>query len=138
LAVLDGIKVWLARPAPEVGTPVLELMPANAALRQVRFKGAWEGIERKVAPLRTESSGSELPYRLSKGTSTSLWLTQDVKVPERGVLVAAHAQRSWLSPWNRAVAYLTDGALFVRELRGNGCPETPRPCFSRKRKMREG
>lgn len=114
---LVGIKFKLMNPPPPVGTPVLELIPFNAALRQVRFRGAWESRDPEVVPLDNRTQINPLQFGTSRGEANSLWLTLAEEKPGRGVLIAPHASRAWISPWDRAVAYLTDGALFVRTIK---------------------
>lgn len=112
-------KFFLVRnPVPPPGAPVLEVMPANGALRPVRFKGAWTEREVAVPRIATQDVRSPMILGVSRGEARSLWLTQGEKAPTAGVLVAAQADQAWLSPRNRAVAYVTDGALFVRAIRG--------------------
>ncbi len=102
-------------PPPPIGASVLELMPANATLRQVRFKGPWVDRELAQNDLRTMSRPANLQFGQSGYAANSLWLVRG-KEPRDGVLLAAHADQSWISPGMGAVAYLTDGALFVRTL----------------------
>lgn len=101
---------------PPVGTTVMELMPSNAVLRPVRFKGEWTSNAPETPFLNDVTQTSPLQLGNSKDASQSLWLTRDQKRPTQGVLVAADASRSWISPENKLVAYITNGALFVREI----------------------
>ncbi len=108
-------KLFLAKkPAPPIGTPVLEVMPGNGALRQVRFRGEWVSEEPELPPIGSSSKVHSLPFGVSRGQAHGLWLTRGEENPEEGVLIAPHAGEAWLAPRNRAVAYLVDGALFVR------------------------
>lgn len=102
-------------PPPPVGATVLELMPSNAALRQVRFKGPWQHREMSQDDVRTFSRATNIQFGGAAFTANSLWLVRG-KQPTDGLLLAAHAEKSWIAPGSAAVAYLTDGALFVREL----------------------
>lgn len=111
-------KFFVARkPAPPVGAPVLEVMPANGALRPVRFRGEWESESPDDRPLALQDMPAALQFGISRGEARSLWLTAGEDRPNAGVMIAPHADRSWLAPRNRAVAYLADGALFVRAIR---------------------
>jgi hypothetical protein len=110
-------KFFLAGPpTPPAGHPVLEVVPSNGALRQVRFRGAWEEVEPEVEPLGSVAQKSPLRIGVSRGEANSLWLTRGEEAPERGVLITPHGGQVWLAPRNRAVAYVVDGALFVREI----------------------
>jgi hypothetical protein len=108
-------RLWVARAAPEAGAAVLELMPANAVLRQVRFKGAWQYPRGLTDPLALLTRQSTIQLGQDQSLANSLWLVRakdDKK--SRGALIAAHADKGWLAPWNVGVAYMIDGALFVR------------------------
>lgn len=63
-----------------------------------------------------QSQIESLQFGRSQGQANSLWLTRGEEKPDQGVLVAASASLAWLAPQHRAIAYLTDGALFVREI----------------------
>jgi hypothetical protein len=106
----------LLMPTPDVGATVLELMPSNAVLRQVRFKGPYADQKKAIKPLAPAGVESKLQFGVSIGSAHSLWLTSGQPKAEEGVLIAAHSDKSWLAPDNRAIAYRTDGALFVRQI----------------------
>jgi hypothetical protein len=107
-----GRMFWARTPVPETGSNVLELMPSNAVLRPVRFRGPFESVGPPKTAMETKSHPVELRFGPSKGSANSLWLGQE----SDSVLVAAHADEGWLSPWTRSIAYLTDGALFFRSI----------------------
>ncbi len=110
-------KLWVASPAPPpLGSPVLEVMPANGALRPVRFKGAWSSPVPENLGLAPRSVHSRLELGLAKGSANSFWLTLKALQDGPGSLIAANASQAWLAPWNTAVAYVTDGALFVKRI----------------------
>lgn len=112
----SNLALWIAKPPPPpVGATVLELMPANASLRQVRFKGPWQYRELAQNDVRTLSRPTNVQFGTAAFTANSLWLVRG-KQPVDGLLLAAHSERSWIAPDATAVAFLTDGALFVREL----------------------
>jgi hypothetical protein len=113
----DGnLALWIAKPPPPpVGATVLELMPANASLRQVRFKGPWQDRALPQNDLRAITRPSNIQFGSTAAAADSLWLVSG-KEPRDGILLAAHAEKSWIGPGSAAVAYLTDGALFVRLL----------------------
>jgi hypothetical protein len=109
----------LAQPI-EPGAPVLECMPSNAVMRQVRFPGAHEPTdhEPKTAP-------KFVLQGMTEGGATegvqSLWLvqptTEDGAKPWKPVLVSAQAEGHWLAESERAIAFTWSGALFVRTVR---------------------
>ncbi len=109
--------VKLAAPAPPAGTDVLEVVPSNGVLRPVRFRGEWESRDPEgLLPLATRQSVSTLQLGVSQGQANSLWLIREGDKADQGVLIAAHGSRAWVAPLNAAVAYVTDGALFVRAM----------------------
>lgn len=119
--VKDGLLAlnlkWVAAPpAPPIGAAVLELMPQNGVLRQVRFRGPWEEVKAEHAYIASIDQPVLLNLGRSKAQSKSIWLVEGDKAPESGTLISSNAAQAWISPKIRAVAYLTDGALFIREL----------------------
>jgi hypothetical protein len=116
-ALLDGVNglsFKLVPPAPPVGASVFEVVPSNGVLRPVRFKGPWSSAPEKPRALESKSNPSQLAFGQIRGSSTSLWLMVGKTV---GTMVAAHANQATIAPQDRAVAYITDGALFVREIK---------------------
>jgi hypothetical protein len=109
-----ALEFKLVPPAPPVGASVFEVVPANGVLRPVRFKGAWQGAPTKPAKFESKTSTSQLVFGQVRGNSNSLWLMTGKTA---GVMVAAHATRATIAPGDGAVAYVTDGALFVREIK---------------------
>jgi hypothetical protein len=108
-----GFKLWIAPPKPAVGAAVLELMPANAILRQVRFGGAWEEKAKQAEPLALTTRPTNMQFGQASYIANSLWLTSE-KDKFTGIMLAAHSDKAWMAPKNAGVAYTTDGALFVR------------------------
>lgn len=104
------------RAAPAEGTNVLEVIPSSAALRQVAFQGPWQEKPKQVAEMVPQPKRTVLDFGVSKGQVNSLWLTLPQEGIDRGILISAQATNSWLAPENRAVAYISDGALFVRSI----------------------
>jgi hypothetical protein len=100
-------------PAPPVGASVFEVVPSNGVLRPVRFKGPWVEAPGKPPAFQSKSNPSQLAFGQMHGSSTSLWLMTG---KTDGLLVAAHANQASIAPLGRAIAYVTDGALFVREI----------------------
>lgn len=103
-------------PTPPTGATVLELMPQNATLRSVRFKGPWQDKPRPPVELFPMPQNNLLSLGRSKGQANSLWLTVPSDKGQSGQLVAAQASSGWISPTGQAVAYITDGALFIRTI----------------------
>lgn len=117
---LRSYKVAIAIPpsAPLAsGSAVLELMPSNAYLRPVKFKGPWVWQGPQFAVMTPQAKRSLLDFGVSKGQANSLWLTLPKTQIDQGVLITPNASTAWLAPENRAVAYLTDGALFVKPIK---------------------
>jgi hypothetical protein len=104
----------LVPPPPPIGASVFEVVPSNGVLRPVRFKGSWATAPAKPKILESKSNPSQLVLGQLRGSSSSLWLMSG---KSSGVLVAAHANQALIAPDERAVAYITDGALFVRTIR---------------------
>ncbi|MBS1713843.1 MAG: hypothetical protein JST30_05850 [Armatimonadetes bacterium] len=106
---------WLAKPSPPpTGSDVAEVVPSNGVLRPVRFRGPWEDAVSEW-PLLTDVN-RPMPLRFDPKTESanSVWLVLKSDPEKAGTLVGADVDRVWVSPWNNAVAYLVDGALFVR------------------------
>src|SRR5207253_4214112 len=83
-------------PAPPTGSTVLELMPQNATLRQVRFRGPWTEAEVAVPALAPFELPVMLEFGRSKGQAMSLWLTRgEQKKNDQGSLIAASASQAW-------------------------------------------
>jgi|GEM_PF-2436255 len=134
----------LVPPSPPAGSPVLEVVPANGVLRPVRSPGPWVDQPKPLVALRPADGQSWLEFKTMRGSAHSLWLvrakprsvrssgnvfilsgsTQNggASQPETsntadlGVLVAANADSSDLAPDGRSIAYITDGALFIRRI----------------------
>lgn len=116
---LSGRMLWVAsRPAPPAGTPVLEVIPANGAVREIKFPGPWEWDRPNVTPLDVELNPQRLEFRGEAGHSQSLWLVPGGDKRAKGIFVSAQADKPSIAPENRAVGYLTDGVLFVRKMTG--------------------
>ena len=114
--MLTGLTLKMQPPAPPAGTLVLEVVPSNGALRPVRSPGPWVGVPQVATTLGTESHRTWLDFGRSRGDANSLWLMQGPKQDAVGALVAANANSAAISPADKAVAYITDGALFVRRI----------------------
>lgn len=121
--VLDDLKgqltsffLKLAPMAPPIGTPVLEVVPSNGVLRQVRSPGPWVETTAPESTVTPRSHPVHLDFGRSRGEANSLWLIAGDKDNPTAVLVAAQAQEAILAPQDKAIAYVTDGALFVRRI----------------------
>lgn len=107
-----------ARRAPEAGTPVLELMPWNAGLRQVRSRGPH--LEGDAIPaVQADLQPAQVLAAQRSGSSGSLWMvpaSDDSKHVSGSLLITAEGERAWFDPQQSYVAYETAGALFVRKI----------------------
>lgn len=114
LALDKSLRLRFMPPVPPTGATVLELMPQNATLRQVRFKGAWNEAYPRLTPIASQNIPVLLNFGRSKGQTNSVWLTPAKQQAETGVLVTPYASQAWIAPMHTSVAYLTDGVLFIR------------------------
>lgn len=103
--------------APPTGATVMELMPQSAILRQVKFRGSWVDAPFATSPIASQDHPIIVEFGRSKGQSKTIWLTSANKGAETGVLVSSNASQAWISPKSDIVAYLTDGALFIRTIK---------------------
>ena len=107
----------LAPPTPPTGSNVLELMPSNAALRPVRFRGPWVEKHEEYTPLAPYNQPIVLQYDRSNAQDSSVWIKRGKEKGNPATLLGVHVSDSWLSPTESAVAYVIDGALFVRPIK---------------------
>ncbi len=114
LSAGNALRLRFTPPPPPLGATVLELMPQNATLRQVRFKGAWNEVAPNLTPITSQNIAVNLNFGRSKGQTNSVWLTGPKQQAETGVLVTPFASQAWIAPRHTSVAYLTDGVLFIR------------------------
>jgi len=119
------------------GESILECVPANGALRNVKFPGYFEAKPPPMLFPYAFPSNQELKLGRSQASANSLWLvpqivaqpqtvaaeatpssdvTALVAVPKEGILVSAQADAWWPSPYTRSVAFAWNGALFVRSV----------------------
>ncbi|MFI5387686.1 MAG: hypothetical protein ACHQ50_16375 [Fimbriimonadales bacterium] len=151
-SAIQGLILKMQPPSPPAGTPVLEVVPSNGVLRQVRSPGPWVEKPEEETNLQQADNRSWIDYKRMRGSSHSLWLvlvkpgpnqitgdgngsvivdngtirvtgsgngsvtTDVVRDDAAGVLVAANADSAELAPRAIAIAYITDGALFVRKI----------------------
>lgn len=132
---LDGRAFFLRmRPNIDVGATVLECVPSNGALRQVRFTGYSDGIPGPEEYPMPWSKPHQLVMGKSKEGTSALWLVKELPrsevppedgqvrapaaldEPDWGVLISAQADSVWPAPYTRAVAFTWNGALFVRSI----------------------
>ena len=104
-------------PTPPTGSQVLELMPSNAVLRPVRFRGPFVPVYAGGIPLVPRSQSIVLQYEKSSAQDNSVWIKRGTQKGTPATLLAVHASQTWLSPKQSAVAYVIDGALFVRTIK---------------------
>jgi hypothetical protein len=103
---------------PLAGASVFELIPSSAILRPVRFRGPWASRTSEVEPFQSRSHTAHIQLGTSRGASNSLWISppKDAKNVDQAVLVSGNAGQAWIAPANLYVAFLTDGALFVKSI----------------------
>ena len=106
----------LSPPVPTMGTNVLELMPSNAILRPVRFRGAWNGGNELSAMVVPQNQSILLHFDQSNAQDISVWLTRGAEKGAPATLVAVHVTDTWLPTTKTGVAYTIDGALFFRPI----------------------
>lgn len=104
-------------PTPATGANVLELMPSNAVLRPVRFRGPWQPVNSGREPLIPRNQSVVLQFDRSNAQDNSVWIKRGTQAGTPATLLGVHVSQTWLSPNQNAVAYLIDGALFVRTIR---------------------
>ncbi len=108
----------LVQPKPNIpiGNEGLELMPSNGILRQVRFQGYWAGED--AAPVTTQlvPQHHSLSFKESSAGTKALWLTPNVKDPQKGILISPQSEQAWLHPNGRTVAFTVNGVLFVKTI----------------------
>jgi hypothetical protein len=111
----SALTLRLRMPAPPIGTPVYEVVPANGVLRPIRFRGEWRPAPTREARIHPKQKSVTLSLSRGGGEANSLWLVPDVEgsIP---ALVTPHAQLASLAPNGSAVAYAVDTALFVRSI----------------------
>ncbi|MBI1331921.1 MAG: hypothetical protein GC165_03480 [Armatimonadetes bacterium] len=112
-----SIEFRRAVPMPETNSPVFELMPSNASLRPVRFRGPFESKPRNRPVLTPRTKSIVLQYEQSDAQDSSVWIKRGTEKNSPATLLAVHASRTWMSRDQNAVAYIIDGALFVRTIK---------------------
>lgn len=105
--------------APETGSNVLEMMPSNGVLRPVRFRGPFVREPRNAQPLIQKNQAIMVQFDKSNAQDNSVWLKRGPQAGTPATLVAVHASDTWLAPKENAVAYVIDGALFIRPILKN-------------------
>lgn len=104
-------------PAFKPGETVLECMPANGGLRQIRFMGPYVWSRRQASAVRVFRRQDEPKMGALTAHVQSLWLVPPgEKAPSKGILISAQAEESYVAPKESAVAFLCHGSLFVRKI----------------------
>ncbi len=109
-------RVKMSPPVPKSGTTVMELMPTNAILRPIRFRGPWVSTGAAGVKLVPQNQSLVLHFDQSNAQDTSVWLTRGTQKGAPAALVAVHVSDTWLPDTKNAVAYTIDGALFFRSI----------------------
>ncbi len=102
---------------PATGSNVFELMPSNAVLRPVRFRGPWQPVSVGREPLIPRNQPIVLQFDRSNAQDNSVWIKRGTEAGTPAKFLGVHVSQTWLSPNQNAVAYLIDGALFVRTIK---------------------
>lgn len=105
-----------AAPSLQEGSTVMEVMPQNGVLRAVRYRGPWVETPKRGLAIETITQPFLVDFGRSKGQGVSLWLTALGTKAESGTLITPNARQAWTAPNYKAVAYVTDGALFIRRI----------------------
>ena len=123
------------QPSIALGATCFECMPANGALRTVKFPGYFE---EKPGPEGFPVAHTKLIRMVlgkSESPAQSLWLVTDepqqeivaegqparpAAEPKGGVLVSAQADSVWPSLYTRSIAFGWNGVLFVRTVKYGG------------------
>ena len=125
--------IFRMTPVVQPGDTVLECVPANGALRSVRFPGYFAAKPVSDVYLVAHRQLHELKLGKTQASSNALWLVPMVPqtattegttglaepltaVPKEGVLVSAQADGWWPSPQMQSVAFVWNGVLFVRSV----------------------
>lgn len=116
-----ALKILAAPVAPPAGTAVFEVMPWNGRMRSVRSRGPFIDKPLDPAPVDPRPERARVISGSRQGPSRALWLLPAGLKPEDAfsplaLLVAADAERFWISDNKGWVAWTTGGALFVRQI----------------------
>jgi hypothetical protein len=103
----------------ELGSNVMELMPTNAVFRPVRFRGPFVNPPPISPPLIQKDQGIILQFEKSNAQKISVWLKRGIHQGTSATFLAVGVSEAWIAPKENAVAYLIDGALFVRPILKN-------------------
>ena len=104
--------LFISRPGIAPGTMVYELNPSQANLFESHYQ-PWSEVYSGIKRLRQKNSHIVARLDQSVAEADSTWLKEDSGLP---AYVAANASKVWISPRSKGVAYLIDGALFVRTI----------------------
>ena len=109
-------RLKISPPMPKTGATVMELMPSNAILRPIRFRGPWVTSNKVGANLVPQNQSLVLHFDQSNAQDTSVWLSRGNQKGAPAALVAVHVTDTWLPEVKSGVAYTIDGALFFRSI----------------------
>ena len=111
------LKLRRYTPSPNVGSDVLELMPANPILRPIRFRGPWVYADKATSKVRPKTQSIVLKFDQSNAQDNCVWLTRGNEKGAPAAVVAVHVTDTWLASTKNGVAYTIDGALFYRAVK---------------------
>jgi hypothetical protein len=103
----------------ELGSNVIELMPTNAVFRPIRFRGPFVNPAPIPTPIIQKDQGIVLQFDKSNAQKISVWLKRGIHQGTSATFLAVDVSEAWIAPKENAVAYLVDGALFVRPILKN-------------------
>ena len=112
----QSLRIRFMPPMPPTGSTVYELMPSNAILRPIRFRGPWVWSKNPAATLVPQNQSLTIHFDQSNAQDTSVWLTRGTQKGAPAALVAVHVTDTWLPDTKNAVAFTIDGALFFRSI----------------------
>lgn len=102
----------------EQGQEVLECVPGNGALRQIRFNGDYQDQPKRQPRLGLFSQTVPVSLPNNRASADVLWLAAaaDAKNPDKGLLIGAGLDKWWMGPDEKLVAFRAHGSLFVRPI----------------------
>lgn len=107
----------LSPPMPATNSPVFELIPTNGVLRPVRFRGPFESRYTGGQPLISRNQPVVLQFEKSNTQQNSVWVRRGTEKVGPSTFLGVNVSETALSPQKNAVAYVIDGALFVRTIK---------------------
>lgn len=114
--LLSGLTLTRTILTPPTGSDVIELMPTNAVFRPVRFRGPYIIPTKNLVPLNSKDQEIVIQFEQVTARENAVWLKRGAEKGTSATFLAVNSSRIWIAPKENAVAYLIDGALFVRPI----------------------